>query len=248
MDHLTEEQLVLYYYGEPVGAAVEQHLGACEACRDEYRALQRVLNSVDAMPVPERSPEYGSEVWERLGPHLGGARIESGWRRWLGWRPALAAAAMAAAVLIAFFAGRYGENPLRREVAVAQPQPPRERILLVAVGDHLERSQMVLAELANAGPHRGKLDISYEQHVAEDLVESNRLYRLTANSAGDLATANMLDDLERVLLDIVHSPSELSGPQLRDLRRQIEADGLLFKVKVFESNIQHREMSPAVTN
>jgi len=115
----------------------------------------------------------------------------------------------------------------------------RERVLLVAVGDHLERSQMVLVELANAGaPAAGRLDISYEQQTAEDLLESNRLYRQTAATNGDVATAALLEELERVLLEIAHSPSEVSARQLEELRRQIEDRGILFKVKVFGSRVE----------
>ena len=55
MNHLTEEQFVLYYYGEGDGSpAVREHLDACESCRADYEGLQRVLNVVDSAPVPER--------------------------------------------------------------------------------------------------------------------------------------------------------------------------------------------------
>ena len=122
----------------------------------------------------------------------------------------------------------------------------RERVLLVAVGDHLERSQMVLVELANAGaPAAGKLDISYEQQTAEDLLESNRLYRQTAARNGDVATAALLEELERMLLEIAHSPAEVSARQLEELRRQIEDQGILFKVKIFGSRV---EQSAGSTN
>jgi hypothetical protein len=34
MNHITEEQLVLLYYGESAEApAIDQHLGECEECR-----------------------------------------------------------------------------------------------------------------------------------------------------------------------------------------------------------------------
>jgi hypothetical protein len=150
------------------------------------------------------------------------------------------AAAMAMTVLIvgAFLAGRTWQKPAPRQVAVADPGV-RERVLLVAVGDHLERSQMVLVELANAGaPAKGRLDISNEQRSAEDLLESNRLYRQTAATNGDVATAALLEELERVLLEIAHSPSEVSARQLEELRKQIEDRGILFKVKVFGSQVE----------
>ena len=122
-------------------------------------------------------------------------------------------------------------------------------MLLVAVGDHLERSQMVLVELSNAGaPEHGSLDISYEQRAAEDLLESNRLYRQTAASAGDTATASLLDDLERVLLEVAHSPSAVSEKQLDELRKGIEDRGILMKVKVYGTQVEQRQAAPRAGN
>jgi hypothetical protein len=233
MKHPTEEQFVLYYYGE--GAEIEEHVAQCEACRAQYQALQRVLNSVDSFPVPERAPDYESRVWAALQKHEKRMKKRSRWLTW-GWRPLFAAATMALLVIGAFLAGRGWHKAEPHQMADIGV---RERVLLVAVGDHLERSQMVLVELANAGaPAAGKLDISYEQQTAEDLLESNRLYRQTAARNGDVATAALLEELERVLLEIAHSPAEVSARQLEELRRQIEDRGILFKVKVFGSRVE----------
>src|ERR1700723_1298229 len=97
MNHLTEEQLILHYYGEEGDAlSCEKHLEECSGCRELYGSLQRVLNVVDSLPVPERSPEYGAEVWRCI-EHRVDHRIPNR-RRWLPsfeWRWAAAAAAMA---------------------------------------------------------------------------------------------------------------------------------------------------------
>jgi len=114
----------------------------------------------------------------------------------------------------------------------------------VALGDHLERSQMVLAELTNAADGKGKLDISDERQTAEQLLDDNRLFRQTARSTGATAVASVLDDLERVLLEISHSPSEVSSDQLDELRQEIESRGLLFKVRVLGSQVREQESKP----
>ncbi len=238
MDHLTEEQLVLHYYGEPQ-SALDSHLSDCERCRQEYRKLQRILNSVDSLPVPERSADYGTEVWNRIRPEIGAP--SRSWLRWLGWRRAALAAAMASLVVAAFLAGQKASR-LTPAPATASTAPVRERILLVAVGDHLEKSQLVLAELSNLGAEqKGNVDISYEQRSAEDLLGSSRLYRMTASASGDTATASMLDELERVLLDIANGPSQISGDQLQHMQKRIADTGILFKVRVFASNVEQRE-------
>jgi hypothetical protein len=116
----------------------------------------------------------------------------------------------------------------------------RERILLVAVGDHLERSQMILVELTNADPSQ-PLDIAPEQRLAQDLVGANRLYRQTAVKAGETGVADVLDDLERVLLEIAHSPKDLKAAEVKTLQQRIAARGILFKVRVVGSSVRERE-------
>lgn len=242
MKHLSEEQLVLFYYGEwPETGGIEEHLGACEACRSSFRTLQLVLNTVDSAPAPERGALYGEQVWRRIEGRLG--RVAAPRRKafaWWIWSPA-----MAVLVLAAFLAGRLSHVEKPAVTASNQnSQQVRERILLVAVGDHLERSQMVLAELSNAPEGKGKLDISGERQMAEELLDDNRLYRQTARTTGDTAVASVLDDLERVLIEIAHSPSEISGDQLAELRQQIENRGLLFQVRVLGSRVRDEESKP----
>ncbi len=249
MNHIGEEQLVLFYYGESAEAVeIESHLKECETCRDEFRAVQLVLNTVDSAPVPERGADYGREVWQRIEGRIGHRPRRSVWRWWV-WAPA-----MATLVIGAFLAGRFSHTerstgPLTATVNSQQAsqqsnQQIRERILLVAVGDHLERSQMVLAELSNAPAGKGKLDISDERQIAADLLDDNRLYRQTATSTGDKRVASVLDDLENVLMEIAHSPTEVSSEQLDELRQQIQERGLLFKVRVLGSSVREQESKP----
>jgi hypothetical protein len=176
-----------------------------------------------------------------VSPKLPGAR-----RKWFAlpqrW---VAAAAMAALVIGAFLAGRYSlQSPVKPVPMVAGSEQVRDGILLVSVGDHLERSRMVLTELANSSGNQ--VNITPERELAGSLVEANRLYRQTATAAGETSVANILDDLERVLIEISNSPESLSGAQLAELRRRIDEQGLLFKVQIIGSQLRDRGERPPV--
>ena len=90
-------------------------------------------------------------------------------------------------------------------------------------------------------PAQKHVNISAEQRRAEDLLDENRLYRQTAVQEGDTALASVLDELERVLLDVAHSPEEVTPAQLEKIRQKIEARGILFKVRVVGRELQERQ-------
>jgi hypothetical protein len=235
--HLTEEQLILRYYGElAVDEEGERHLAACSACRDDYRRLQLVLNCVDS-PVPEPGPDYEAQVWAKISPAIPKRR----WRNWLRRERWLPVTSIAGLIIAAFLAGRYTQPPQPQTASAPQV---RERILVVAVGDHLETSQMVLAEIMNTAGGEHSLDFSTERELAESLVSANRLYRQTAAAEGNTGVASVLDDLERVLIEVAHSPDTISAAQLEALRQRIEAQGLLFKIRVIGSQMRERSDKP----
>jgi hypothetical protein len=156
---------------------------------------------------------------------------------------------VAALIVAAFLAGRITHKPEGGgtngggELSAGQV---RERVLVVAVGEHLGKSEMMLVELSNAEPKKPgqkEVNISAEQRRAEDLLDENRLYRQTALQEGDAKLASVLDDLERVLLDVAHSPQEVTPAQLEAIRQRIEAQGILFKVRVVGKELQKQEMS-----
>ena len=174
------------------------------------------------------------------------------WRTHRSWTRFAWAMATAALVVLAFVTGRFAhereqQTASRQTAAASRPASTdqttvRERVLLIAVGDHLERSQMVLVELAHAET-RGELDISAERQLADDLVASNRLYRQTAHQMGQQNVAGLLDELERVLVEVAHGPSTVSMRQLADIQQRIESQGILFKVKVIGSEIRQQPVS-----
>jgi hypothetical protein len=180
-------------------------------------------------------------VWRQIADRLP-EKPAHFWQGWFSWKPLAVAGAMAALIVLAFVIGvRKGRHEVGAEVVDAGKV--RERVLVVAVGDHLGRSEMMLMELENAQPAESGqkvINISTTQRRAEDLVEENRLYRQTALKEGDRAMASTLDELERVLLDIANSPDEVTPAQFEALRKRVEARGILFKVRVVNQDLRER--------
>jgi len=242
MSHLNEEELIQHYYGdEQARPANEKHLDECETCRAEFARLEEMLGAISDAPIPERGGEYGTEVWNRIRAHLP-ERQRRGWFDWMvqprGWA---VAGALAALLIVAFYLGRISRPEPQSPTAKVEDKD--RKVLLVALGDHLDRSQMVLVELSNL-PKTGEVDISQEQQRAQELVASNRLYRQAAVRNGDNDLAAVLDELERVLVDVSHEPSQLNGEEMASIRQRIESKGILFKVRVIGSKVRNDERRP----
>ena len=240
MKHLNEEDLVLVHYGEP-GApdGARAHVDECGDCRRELQALQAALALAERGldDTPEPSADFEQRTWERLAPRLVPRRASAFWPR-----TRAAWGALAAALLLAFLVGRYAPGPAPAPASL--PVQVRERILFVAIGDHLERSRTVLLELTNADPS-APADLRFERRSAEALVGANRLYRQAAQRSGDTSVANVLDELERVLIDVAHRPDELAPAELAELQRRIAERGLLLKVQVLDQRLKSVERPPA---
>ena len=121
----------------------------------------------------------------------------------------------------------------------------------MAVSDHLDHAQIMLMELANAdsnGPSQKapeKIDMAIEQKRAEQLLVSNRLYEQTAQQTSDPEIQNILSALEPVLLEIAHSPDQISPQQFQQIQDRIRESGILFEVRVVGSDVRDKERSLA---
>lgn len=258
MKHYSEEDLILHYYAEasgpwPFGGArrsqIEHHIDQCADCAVRYRELAGTLKLLEAPEVPERGEQYGLEVWQRIRARLPEPEAPW-WVRWMRWDRLAMASAVAMLVVVAFLAGLSWPGPggpaLAPAPAVAVRTTPaatndgRQRILLTSVADHLDRSERVLTDIMNT-PDGG--DISTEQRWAEDLVSTSRLYRQEAADVGEQSVASVLDELERNLLEVVHSPSKVTTAHLDDVRKRIDAASLLFKVRVLGDELRQRELT-----
>ncbi|HXA86205.1 MAG TPA: hypothetical protein VNZ47_14085 [Candidatus Dormibacteraeota bacterium] len=247
MNHLTEEQIVLHYYGDANETEeIERHLADCAECRAEFSRVQSMLRQMEPLEVPEPAANFEEKTWLNLRDRLPEKR---GFLRRL-LRPSAPkwafAGVMALLLAAAFLAGRFWPRPGQQVAQQPPSQVNPQRVVLVAVGDHLERSQMLLVEIMNADT-KGPINFSNEQAVARELLDSNHLYRVSSQQAGDPQVAHLLDQLGRVLAEIANGPAEVSPGDLEQVRHTIQSEGLLFKVRVVGSEVNSKVRRPELS-
>jgi hypothetical protein len=249
MKHLSEEELIEHYYEESGrGADAERHLKACAACARSFAELRRDLDGVKPLMPPTRGEDYGEQVWQSIRGSL--PVYEKPKRAWLGqfWKPLTLAAACAVLIVSAFFAGHQWQRKQTPTVATtpangtSDPQA-RERVVIVVLGDHLDRSERLLVELNHAEDAAAAAPLQSE---ARELLATNRLVRQSASQTGSPQVEASLERLERLLVELANEPDGLSEADLKRLRQEMNTDGLLFDIRVLRSRVMEREQSAAI--
>jgi anti-sigma factor RsiW len=117
----AQELIIAATDGELSGwrrSSLDRHLAGCEACRAERATTERLLRTLDAMPVDATMPaRLEQEVLRRVRHAATEPPASSAWLAWLGPVPSLVATAVVA--VVAFVSIRGAEPPI-----VAAPTKP----------------------------------------------------------------------------------------------------------------------------
>ena len=242
MRHLTEEELVEKYYG---AAAPESgtHLKECEECAAAFAVLQADLAAMRPAEAPERDENYGERMWGRVEgalPARGVARRP----RPAWWRGLAYAAGCAVLAASAFYGGRVYEHWNHHNLMLARgtqaaPAAHPAKVVVVVLGDHLDRSERLLVELKHADADSPAL-LNPLRDEARGLLAANRVFRDDAEKAGDPALTEALSHLDKVLTELANQPGGVKAAALDRIRDEMNADGLLFEVRVLRSKNPHR--------
>ena len=244
MKHLEEAELVEHYYEESANMGeCERHLKACPVCARQYAELCRVLEAVATPKPPVRGENYVEQVWQSIDASL--PVYEKPKSSWIGfYRPLGWAAACVLLLAVTFVAGRRWERKQASSVAVAVDPQARQRVVILVLGDHLDRSEQLLVQLNHADSN--DLSALPLRSEARELLASNRLVRQSAMQAGNLHVEASLDRLERLLMELANEPDNLTEADLNRLRQEMNTDGLLFDIRVLRSRV-HSSGAPTAT-
>jgi len=249
--HLTDDDLILRFYGETSPdeqRRIDEHLRTCSACREGWSELGETLRMVDAAIVPEPPEGFERIVWARVAQQLPEQR--SGWT-WRQLVPVLSFAAVILAIATLGLQWWAAVPASPDQVADATPggrgPSTTERVLLTALDDHFEQTERLLVEVMNA-PEGTDAGSDYERVAADDLLASSRLYRLTAEQTGQRQFVQLLEDLEPVLVEVARRPERVDQQEIESLRTRIDDDALLFKVRALSHEIRERQQDIMTTN
>ena len=165
-------------------------------------------------------------AWSRLWASRAAARppVEAARRRPVVRRTAIFLAMAAALVLAFLWAGGFGRPRANTAAATG------ERVLLVAVGDHLERSQVILVELAHAD--RRASDVSSPRVRRTSWSPGRPALPADRGPRRRAGVASVLEELERVLVEVANAPGRRRPRRPRRAATTHRDAGLLFKVRV----------------
>jgi hypothetical protein len=248
---ITDEDLVLLFYGEHDDPALAAKVAESAELSARYDALCAELKVVDAYQPPQRGDDYGAEVWQRISPQLGAEEAKSDGRpgSWLATlvqpRFSLAGAlSVALVVALAFTLGRNGGPDVSNDRAAPAGMAPvamvdidSDRLLDRSVATHLEQVNIVLTQFVNTSATS-----STETGYVTDMLVANRLYRQAAAAQGNQKLAAFLADLEPLLIELAYQ-AQSGSTATRERMQQEVKDGLLFRVRVMNKQLNKPEIS-----
>jgi hypothetical protein len=267
MEHLSPEGLVAMYYNDEAPEATksaQNHVAECADCAAAYRSLENDLKALGTVEAPERGEDYGERMWQRVAaelPAAGGAAATLGfhstvlkpaskWRSWM-WMGLSYAAGCAVLATAAFYVGTVWEHQqhLKREAArdaLRKPgAPEKPRVVVVVLGDHLDRSERLLVELKHADADNQEL-VRPLRDEARGLLAANHVFREDADKSGDEDLSQALDKLDKLLREIANEPGGLNKASLERLQQEMTNEGLLFEVRVLRSRNPYRNTAVRV--
>jgi hypothetical protein len=251
MRNITDDDLVLLYYGEHENSDLAVKVAESEELSARYEVLCNELQLVDAYVPPQRGDDYGADVWQKISPRLNAEPARSGGRL-QSWFASLSqprfsltgALSMLVIVALAFTLGRNGgpENinipgDSVNTTSLALAGIDSKRLLTHSASTHLEQVNLVLTQFANTTESSPN-----EAAYATDMLVANRLYRQAAESQGNHKLANFLAELEPLLIELAYEAQSGSTATRERMQREVR-DGLLFRLRVINKQLNNSEIS-----
>ena len=250
MSKITNDDLVLLYYGEHEDPDLARRVASSPELSARFEALSNELAAMDQYAPPALDEAYGAETWMKISPQLA-ATQEKPAGFFNGLRAALArprfsfagVAAVALVAVLAFMLGRQGTQPGSMGTVesglpqIAAMELDNGRLLTSSVSGHLDELNIVLTEFVNMDESS-----AFNAERVTDMLVANRLYRQSAAARVDQKLAAFLAALEPLLIELAYEAYR-DSPATRNRMQQEVRDSLLFRVRAVNQHLQQSTLS-----
>lgn len=255
MKNITEDDLILLYYGEHEEADLAKTVVESVELTARFEQLSAELKLADNFVSPYREDDYGSDVWQRIAPQLETSAVKNNsWLKtwWNGsGRPNVSLAgaiSLALVATLAFMLGRNGGHETQVDPLASQGNPINQTALVIAnvdssqllahsVSGHLEQVNLLLTQFANS-----TVSLADESENATDVLVANRLYRQASINQGNTQLATLLTELEPLLIEMAYEAQQHSTASRKRMQKEVK-NGLLFKVRVMNNQLRQPQTS-----
>lgn len=227
---------------------VEDHLATCQQCASDAQALRTlitVLNQNLRKPSDERSPEFWNDFYLNVRERI---RLEKQttkelsptlWERLeeffiIPQRRVVALSGMIVVILLAVaLLKRDGLLKQESTVELITEQPAQVDTVAERMSKYFRRSRNLLVGLTNMETNEDQLlDFSMERNTSRQLVQEARYLK---NQPMDMRSARLIDDLEKILIELANLETENDLPNVDLVRSGIHQGNLLFKIRMAEA-------------
>ncbi|NQZ12854.1 MAG: hypothetical protein HRT35_37370 [Algicola sp.] len=259
MKQWTNDDLTLFYYDEmppQQRQALTAQLTDNETLRLEYAELCEWLDSAVAIEVPPPSEQlnqrimagiYQQAAQNQAKQTVKTANSNSNIHRfgflsnWSWGRLAGTALPLVLVVLGTFYLGRLSvdaEQPTAALLPEAAPvhgetntTAPGRRVLLSNLSLHLQSTDRLFTQVSNGGAGMAA-QIEGRHEAIDDMLALNRIYRRMFEANNDKQLAEVLQQMEQVLLSLKHTSTSPNSQDWDNLRKRIDSNDLLFRLRV----------------
>ncbi len=228
-------------------SAVEEHLNECPECTDELRDLRSYMEATQNIvkaPSERQSDEYWRGFVAAVERRMLAERAPAPRQRqtilelietlWIYRHPRLAAATfMLAALAAGLVIWRWPAPDDRRVTPGISPQAGQVvPVSSQRVEEYFRKSKVLLIGLSNMKTDdAAPVDLSTERKVSRELVHEARFLR---SQPLDERSARLIDDLQRILIELANMHEQGEVPNVEIIRVGIHRENLLFKIRMAE--------------
>lgn len=249
MTQIRDDDLILFHYRDGLDAErlaqIAQALQASPELAARFARLQALLDAAREAALPQPDAQFEARLWAKLQPRLAPDNVvplASAVQRRSAARPRvrwwIATAAAAAVVLaIGFYAGRYSATSPAPSPPTLAKTGSSGRVLDAYVSAHLRQTEGLLLTALNSDSSQLR---GGDAELAASLVDSNRLYAVAAQRAGNARLADFLRQLEPLLLELANPAAAPDISVRQGLRDYVRSNDVLFQVRATQARLDER--------